>query len=298
MDWDSTIKGFIAYLTLEKGLSGHSIEAYTRDVRRIALFMVKDLGVNSPTVVTSHQIEQFLHVLNEVEISHRTQARMLSGIRAFYQYLILEDMLAADPTALVDSPKTGQYLPEVLSYEEIRRMIDSIDQSHPQGVRNVAIIETLYACGLRVSELTGLLISNIFPDMQIIRVIGKNNKERLVPIGQEALHQIKMYLEGDRNRMMNIDSTSKDILFLNRRGKKLSRVMIFNIIKDTAANAGVTKTISPHSLRHSFATHLVEGGADLRAAALSCDSHCGSPRRGLECRIGARRSTRGSGSRA
>ncbi len=265
MDWDSTIKGFIAYLTLEKGLSGHSIEAYTRDVRRIALFMVKDLSVNSPTAVTSQQIEQFLHVLNEVEISHRTQARMLSGIRAFYQYLILEDMLAADPTELVDSPKTGQYLPEVLSYEEIRRMIDSIDQSHPQGVRNVAIIETLYACGLRVSELTGLLISNIFPDMQIIRVIGKNNKERLVPIGQEALHQIKMYLEGDRNRMMNIDSTSKDILFLNRRGKKLSRVMIFNIIKDTAANAGVTKTISPHSLRHSFATHLVEGGADLRA---------------------------------
>jgi integrase/recombinase XerD len=265
MDWESTIKGFIAYLTLEKGMSPHSIEAYERDVRRIALYMVKDLGVNAPASVTSAQIAQFVHVLNEVEISRRTQARMLSGIRSFYQYMILEDMLTTDPTELVEAPKADQYLPEVLSYEEIRRMIDSIDLSHPQGTRNVAIIETLYACGLRVSELTGLLISHIYPDMQIIRVIGKNNKERLVPIGQEALHQIKLYLEGDRNRMMNIDTASRDILFLNRRGKKLSRVMIFNIIKDTAAAAGVIKTISPHSLRHSFATHLVEGGADLRA---------------------------------
>ena len=265
MDWESSIRGFIAYLTLEKGLSPHSIEAYERDVRRIAMYMVNDLGIKVPTAVTAQLIQKFLHVLNEVEISHRSQARMLSGIRSFYQYLILEDMMAADPTELVEGPKTGQYLPEVLSYEEIRSMIDSIDRSHPQGTRNVAIIETLYACGLRVSELTGLLISNIYPDLQFLRVIGKNNKERLVPIGDEALHQIKLYLEGDRNRMMNIDPSSKDILFLNRRGKKLSRVMIFNIIKDTAANAGVTKIISPHSLRHSFATHLVEGGADLRA---------------------------------
>ncbi|MBK9103681.1 MAG: site-specific tyrosine recombinase XerD [Saprospiraceae bacterium] len=265
MDWESSIRGFIAYLTLEKGLSPHSIEAYERDVRRIAVYMVNDLGIKVPTAVTAQQIQKFLHVLNEVEISHRSQARMLSGIRSFYQYLILEDMMAADPTELVEGPKTGQYLPEVLSYEEIRSMIDSIDRSHPQGTRNVAIIETLYACGLRVSELTGLLISNIYPDLQFLRVIGKNNKERLVPIGDEALHQIKLYLEGDRNRMMNIDPSAKDILFLNRRGKKLSRVMIFNIIKDTAANAGVTKVISPHSLRHSFATHLVEGGADLRA---------------------------------
>ena len=144
-------------------------------------------------------------------------------------------------------------------------MINSIDRSRPQGARNVAILETLYACGLRVSELTGLLISHIYTDLQIIRVIGKNNKERLIPIGLEALHQIKMYLEGDRNRMMNIDPASRDILFLNRRGKKLSRVMVFNIIKEAASNAGIDKIISPHSFRHSFATHLVEGGADLRS---------------------------------
>ena len=265
MDWDSTLNGFISYITLEKGLSGHSIEAYERDVRRMAVFIAQDLGIVSPKDVTSTHIEQFIHVLNEVEISRRSQARMLSGIRAYFQYLILEDIIKADPTELVNSPKLDQYLPEVLSYEEIIRMINSIDRSHPQGARNVAILETLYACGLRVSELTGLLISHIYHDLQIIRVIGKGNKERLVPIGQEALHQIKMYLEGDRNRMMNIDASAKDILFLNRRGKKLSRVMVFNIIKEAAANAGIDKTISPHSFRHSFATHLVEGGADLRA---------------------------------
>jgi integrase/recombinase XerD len=265
MDWDSTLNGFISYLTLEKGLSPHSIEAYERDVRRMATFMAREQSISSPPKVTAHHIEKFLHVLNEVEISRRSQARMLSGMRSFFQYLILEDIITVDPTELVNGPKADQYLPEVLSYEEIRSMIDTIDRSHPQAARNVAIIETLYACGLRVSELTSLRISHIYPDLQIIRVIGKNNKERLVPIGQEALHQINLYLEGDRNRMMNIVPTAKDILFLNRRGNKLSRVMVFNIIKQSAADAGITKTISPHSLRHSFATHLVEGGADLRA---------------------------------
>jgi integrase/recombinase XerD len=265
MDWDSILTGFISYLTLEKGLSAHSIEAYERDVRRMASFMYKDLAISSPTSVQSKDIEQFLHVLNEVEISRRSQARMLSGVRSFFQYLMLEDMVKVDPTELVQGPKLDQYLPEVLSYEEILRMLENIDRSTPQGTRNIAIIETLYACGLRVSELTGLRISHIYPDLQMIRVIGKNNKERLVPIGEGALQQIKLYLEGDRMRMMNIDPGSADILFLNRRGKKLSRVMIFNIIKEAVANAGITKTISPHSLRHSFATHLVEGGADLRA---------------------------------
>lgn len=265
MDWDSTIKGFLTFLTLEKGLSPHSIEAYGRDVKRLALFMHRDLGVNSPSAISAHELQKFLQLLNETEISRRSQARIISGIRSYFQYLILEDLLKADPTELIDAPKMDHYLPEVLSYEEIRSMIDSIDRSHPQGTRNVAIIETLYACGLRVTELVNLRISHVYPDMQFIRVIGKNNKERLVPIGEEALHCIHLYLEGDRNRMMNIDPTAKDILFLNRRGKKLSRVMIFNIIKDAGFAAGVDKTISPHSFRHSFATHLVEGGADLRA---------------------------------
>lgn len=265
MDWDSTLNGFISYLTLEKGLSAHSIEAYERDVRRMAMFMSGEMKISSPTKVATKDIEKFLHVLNEVEISRRSQARMLSAMRSFFQYLMLEDMMKGDPTELVPGPKLDQYLPEVLSYEEIIRILENIDRSHPQGTRNVAIVETLYACGLRVSELTELRISNIYPDMQMIRVIGKNNKERLVPIGEAALHQIQLYLEGDRNKMMNIDPGSADILFLNRRGKKLSRVMVFNIIKEAAANAGITKTISPHSFRHSFATHLVEGGADLRA---------------------------------
>ncbi len=265
MDWDSTLNGFIAYMTLEKGLSAHSIEAYERDVRRMAEFMYKDLSITTPTKVEGKHIEQYLHVLNDVEISRRSQARMLSGVRSFFQYMMLEDMITVDPTELVQGPKLDQYLPEVLSYEEIIRMLESIDRSTPQGTRNVAIIETLYACGLRVSELTGLRISHIYPDLQMIRVIGKNNKERLIPIGESALHQIHLYLEGDRNRMMNIDPSSADILFLNRRGKKLSRVTIFTIIKEAVEKAGITKTISPHSLRHSFATHLVEGGADLRA---------------------------------
>ena len=265
MDWDSALNGFISYLTLEKGLSGHSIEAYERDVRRMATFISRELGINSPIKVESKHIEDFLQALNIVEISRRSQARMLSAIRSFFQYLMIEDAILTDPTEFIAGPKLDQYLPEVLSYEEIIKIIEGVDLSHPQGTRNVAILETLYACGLRVSELTGLRISHVYPDLEMIRVIGKNNKERLVPIGEKALHKIRLYLEGDRNRMMNIDPSSKDILFLNRRGKKLSRVMVFNIIKEAVHNAGINKVISPHSFRHSFATHLVEGGADLRA---------------------------------
>lgn len=265
MDWDSALNGFISYLTLEKGLSGHSIEAYERDVRRMATFISREQGINSPIQVEAKQIEDFLQVLNIAEISRRSQARMLSAIRSFFQYLMIEDSIVSDPTEFITGPKLDQYLPEVLSYEEILKIIEGIDLSHPQGTRNVAILETLYACGLRVSELTGLRISHIYPDLEMIRVIGKNNKERLVPIGEKALHKIRLYLDGDRNRMMNIHPSSKDILFLNRRGKKLSRVMVFNIIKDAVDNAGINKVISPHSFRHSFATHLVEGGADLRA---------------------------------
>jgi integrase/recombinase XerD len=265
MDWDSAVRGYISFLALERGLSARSIEAYQHDVSRMGKYMFDELHLSSPAGVEAGHIDTFLKFLNELEISTRSQARILSGLRSFFQYLMLEDMVTADPTELVTSPKANQYLPEVLSYAEIRRMIENIDLSHPQGTRNVAIIETLYASGLRVSELTSLRISHLYPDVQMVRIIGKNNKERLVPIGESALAKINLYLQGDRNRMMHIDSSSLDILFLNRRGKKLSRVMIFHIIKDAAAAAGITKSISPHSLRHSFATHLVEGGADLRA---------------------------------
>lgn len=265
MDWDSTIGGFIAYMTLEKGMSPHSIDAYHRDITRLAKYLLEEKKVTSPARVEASHIEQFLRLLNEIEIGSRSQARILSGIRSFFQYLILEDIIKSDPSELVESPKPSMYLPEVLSFEEIQAMMQSIDLSHPQGTRNAAIIETLYASGLRVTELTNLKISHIYRDLQMIRVIGKNNKERLIPISEPALHKMQLYIEGDRNRMMNIDPASADILFLNRRGKKLSRVMIFNIIREAAAAAGITKTISPHSLRHAFATHLVEGGADLRA---------------------------------
>ena len=247
MDWDSTLNGYISYLTLEKGLSANSIEAYERDVRRMAVFMSREMKINSPQRVEPKHIEKYIHILNEVELNSRSQARMLSAMRSFYQYLMLEDIVTADPTEFIPGPKVDQYLPEVLSYEEIVRILENIDRSHPQGTRNVAIIETLYASGLRVTELVNLRISHVYPDLQMIKVIGKNNKERLVPIGESALHHIRLYIEGDRNLMMNIDPAAKDILFLNRRGKKLSRVMVFNIIKDAVRNAGVTKTISPHS---------------------------------------------------
>jgi len=265
MDWDSSLHGFHAYLALEKSLSPLTVEAYDRDVRRLARFCLDDLGIRSPREVEREHLEKFLVELNQAEIGERSQARMLSGVRAFYQYLLTEDMIRRDPTDLIQGPKLGRYLPDVLSVGEIERMLTAIDLSHPQGTRNYAIIETLYACGLRVSELTGLRMSQVYADLEMVRVIGKNNKERLIPIGQRALKAISLYIQGDRNRMMNIRPEARDILFLNRRGGGLSRVMVFHVIKDAARAAGVTKEISPHSLRHAFATHLVEGGADLRA---------------------------------
>jgi integrase/recombinase XerD len=198
-------------------------------------------------------------------IGARSQARIISGLKAFYKYLIMEDMIEEDPTSLLDTPKLERKIPEVLSHEEIEMIFAALDHSKPQGQRNRAILETLYACGLRVSELVNLKISNYFPDVGYVKVIGKNDKERIVPIGDSAIKHITIYIEGTRRSMMNIHKDHEDIVFLNRRGKKLTRVMIFTMIRQSVKDAGIDKTISPHTFRHSFATHLVEGGADLKA---------------------------------
>ncbi len=259
------MNGFESFLLLEKGLSKHSIEAYLRDVSKLALFIQNSVSPKSPTALKYEDLEQFVKELYEVGVSARSQARIISGIRAFYKYLLMEDLIEDDPTDLLQGPKLRQKLPDVLSFDEIEKILGAIDLSEPQGARNRAMIETLYACGLRVTELIQLKLTNLFFDLGMIRVIGKNNKERFVPIGSQAMKHIQLYREGTRRGMMNIQAGHEDILFLNRRGRGLSRVMVFMIIKDLCAKAGIDKKVSPHSFRHSFATHLVEGGADLRA---------------------------------
>jgi len=246
-------------------MSQHTVDAYIRDVKQLAVFAEQEYAGLSPVRLTQDHIEEFLAFLNDLHLSLRTQSRILSGIRGFYKFLFLEDMIKEDPVELIEGPRLEKYLPEVLSYEEIQAMIARIDHSHPQGTRNRAIIETLYACGLRVSELIGLKISNIYPEAGFIKVFGKNRKERLVPIGSHALKHIMFYIEGPRRALPVIKPGNEDILFLNRRGNALTRVMVFHIVKDLASKAGISKEVSPHTFRHSFATHLVEGGADLRA---------------------------------
>lgn len=265
MDWHAAITGFKAYLKLERSLSRHSVDAYLRDVKHLEGYCAEHEPETRPDTVTLKTIQGFLTYLNILHLSARTQSRVLSGLRAFYKYMLIEDLIDHDPLELVEGPRLDQKLPDVLSFEEIEQLLATIDLSHPQGTRNRAIIETLYASGLRVSELINLKISNLHPDVGLIKVLGKNNKERLVPIGTAALKYIDLYLTGDRARMLNIRKGFEDHVFLNRRGAALTRVMIFQIVKDLAKRAGITKHISPHTLRHSFATHLVEGGADLRA---------------------------------
>ena len=265
MLWSSAISGFKHYLLLERGMTVHTIEAYLNDVQKLADFLLDASPTTSPGEVDLPLLEKFLTWLNELGLGRRTQSRIISGIRAFYRYLVIEDVIKKDPTELMEGPKVHQKIPEVLSFEEIEQILSSIDLSHPQGTRNRAMLETLYACGLRVSELIHLTISNLFPDVGYIKVIGKNNKERIVPIGQSAIKHIKLYWESDRRGQLNVQPGFEDFLFLNRRGKGLTRNMIFTIIKDLARQAGISKNVSPHTFRHSFATHLVEGGADLRA---------------------------------
>ena len=263
VSWEISIQGFINFMRLERSLSYNSINAYLNDIRKLREYIHTKKEHLLPTQVDMEDLKDFLHWTSELGMSPRSQSRVISGIKAFFKYLLIENYIEKDPTELIESPKIGRKLPEILTVEEIDRIISAIDLSQAEGQRNKAIIETLYSCGLRVSELIYLRISNLYFNKGFIRVIGKGNKERLTPVSQKAIKEINLYLE-DRNKL-NIDKNAEDILFLNRRGKQLSRVMVFLIIKKLAEKANITKNVSPHTFRHSFASHLIEGGADLRA---------------------------------
>jgi len=260
--WQQSIKDFGTYLRLEKSLSENSITAYSDDVGKLwKYFSEKEAGTN-PDTVSYEDLNDFILWFGKSNNNARTQARTISGIRAFFRFLLMEGEINQNPASLLETPKIGLKLPEVLSVEEIDSIIAEIDLSKPEGHRNKAIIETLYGCGLRVSELVSLKLTDVHEAEGYVSVTGKGNKQRLVPIGRKTLKEIKNYLP-DRNSLPSI--TDQNIIFLNRRGKKLSRAMVFTIIKDLTAKAGIKKKVSPHTFRHSFATHLVEGGADLRA---------------------------------
>ena len=262
--WEAYKKGYKAYLRLEKSLSDHSVEAYLHDVTKLTQYLLSVNQEKNPAALTLKDLQAFVKWIGELGMGATTQARIISGIRSFYKYLLTEQLVTIDPSTLLEAPKTRRKLPDTLSFEEIEQLIGAIDLSSPEGTRNKAILETMYSCGLRVSELVGLKISCLYLDIGFIRVIGKGDKERLVPIGSDAIKCIKIYKDTVRSHQ-NVSEKNQDILFLNRRGNALSRVMIFYIIKSLALTAGITKVISPHTFRHSFATHLVEGGADLRA---------------------------------
>jgi len=264
LNWTAYINGFIAYLKLEKSLSANSIAAYEHDVRLLSQFLdIKKYDI-VPEKVEMRHLQEFIKYINELGLNDYSQARILSGLRAFYKYMMMEDVITVDPTALLEGPRLKRKIPDVLNVEEVNKLLESIDLSEPGGIRNKAILETLYGCGLRVSELVNLKISTLYLDIGFIKVIGKGDKERLVPIGREAAKFITMYKDEVRVHLP-IKKGNEDFIFLNNRGSKLSRISIFNFIKATALKAGIKKSISPHTFRHSFATHLIEGGADLRA---------------------------------
>ena len=262
--WEDYKKGFAAYLKLEKSLSPNSVEAYTHDIEKLTQFLQDERKMKTPAQLKLKDLQQFVQWIGELGMTPASQARIISGLKSFYRYCTVEDVVTEDPTALLESPKLKRALPDVLSFDEIEEMIKAIDLSTAEGGRNKAILETLYSSGLRVSELVNLRISHLYLDVGFIRVIGKGDKERLVPIGRQAVKYINLYKKDIRVHL-NVTKGNEDILFLNRRGSKMTRVMIFLIIKDLAREAGIKKSISPHTFRHSFATHLVEGGADLRA---------------------------------
>lgn len=262
--WDAYKSGFKAYLQLERSLSDNSVEAYLRDIEKLTDFLQETDGMKTPGDIELADLKQFIKWIGGSGMTATSQSRIISGIRSFYKYCSIENIIKKDPTVLLETPRLMRKLPDILSFEEIERIIAEIDLSTAEGGRNKAILETMYSCGLRVSELVNLRISCLYLDVGFIRVIGKGDKERLVPIGRSAIKYINIYRNEIRVHI-TVKPGNEDILFLNRRGSKLSRVMIFLLLKDLVKKAKITKNISPHTFRHSFATHLVEGGANLRA---------------------------------
>ena len=262
--WDAYKKGYKAWLRLEKSLSEHSVSAYLHDVESFTDFLQDTKNLKNPDEIVLKDLENFTQHVQEAGMTASTQGRMISGLRSFFKYCLTEEIISIDPAALLEAPKQKRKLPDTLSFEEIETIIAAIDLSKAEGERNRAILETLYSCGLRVSELVNLKISHLYADVGYIRVTGKGDKERLIPIGRDALKFIGIYRNNIRNHI-SIKPGEEDMLFLNRRGSRLTRVMIFILLKALAKKAGIEKNISPHTFRHSFATHLVEGGADLRA---------------------------------
>lgn len=263
MNWAESKKGYESFLRLEKSLSQNSVSAYVNDINKLISFIEQHFPNLTPETVKLAQLRKFVEWMNQKGISPRTQARTISGIKSFYKFLLIEEAVENDPTTLLESPRIGRKLPEILSDEEINKLIDAIDDTKPEGLRNKAILETLYSCGLRVSELVDLRLSNLHFEQEFLKIGGKGEKERLVPISKRAIEDIKKYLINSRKKL-NIEKGFENIVFLNRRGKKLSRVMIFTIIKNLADKIKLNKNISPHTFRHSFASALVQGGADLR----------------------------------
>lgn len=262
--WEAYKKGFRSYLQLEKSLADHTVEAYLHDLEKLTQYLQERNTLLTPSALVLTDLQGFVHWIAGLGMTPASQARIISGIKSFYRYCLLEKISDTDPSTLLEAPKLKRALPDVLSFDEIEQIIAQIDLSKPEGGRNKAILETLYSCGLRVSELVNLRISQLYLDVGFIRVIGKGDKERLVPIGQSAAKYINLYRQTQRQHLQ-VAPGHEDILFLNRHGRKLSRVMIFLIIRELVQQAGIKKNVSPHTFRHSFATHLVEGGADLRA---------------------------------
>ncbi len=264
MNWTDELDNFRQFLRLEKNFTPNSVKAYMNDMEKLVNFFELRGNSPAPEEVKIDDLREFLVYLGEEKIAPRTQSRITSGIKAFYKYLLIEEKIEVDPTTLLETPKVGRKLPEVLSLQEIDAIINSIDTTKLDGIRNRAMLETLYSCGLRVSELVNLKISECVFDEGYIRVTGKGRKQRLVPLGMKAIAEINNYIAGCR-RFLNVAQKDQDVLFLNKNGEKLSRIMVFKVIKEHAKKAGITKNISPHTFRHSFATHLLDGGANLRA---------------------------------